>query len=107
MHRPAGDALLHQLFQEAIALSRKRHVAMLLAPFTKAVLTQTRMTLSLPPLNRRLPALCSVKTLPLCPRSTLHPQYDALRWLFQSLACMFALAMTPLCQSQQGRLVAG
>ena len=48
-------------------------------------LTQTRMTLSLPPLNRRLPALCNVRTLPLCPRSTLHSQSDVLRCLRTSV----------------------
>ena len=51
---------------------------MLLVQPTKGVLTQTRMTLSLPPLKRRLPALCSVKTLPRCPRSTLHSHFDPL-----------------------------
>ena len=36
------------------------------------MLTQTRMTLSRPPLKRRLAELYRVKTLPLWPRNTLQ-----------------------------------
>ena len=38
--------------------------------------TQTRMTLSRPPLNKRLPELYRLSTLPLCPRSTLQPSFN-------------------------------
>ena len=73
------EAVLQRLLRQATALGREMHVTWLRLPPRMAFLTQTRMTLSLPPLSRRLPALYNVKTLPLCPRSTLQSRVDTLR----------------------------